>query len=64
MTQHSQLNVHRNSGSIGDDPTVHRAGITGPILSIVAAAVVLVMVAESRLTPEQRLELFEASHSY
>ena len=56
MTQYAKLDIDRNSRTVGDDRTVHRAGIIGPVLAIVAAAaVVLVMVAEPRLTAEQRL---------
>jgi hypothetical protein len=65
MTQYAQLDVPRNSSIVAVDRTAHRAAIIGPILAIVAAAaVVLVMVTESRLTAEQRLALFEVSHNY
>jgi len=49
----------------GQDAAVRRARIVGPCVAIIAAIViVVVMIAESRLTPEQRLEMFEASHPY
>jgi hypothetical protein len=42
-----------------------RARIVGPFLAIAAVVLVVVeMIAESRLTPEQRLGMFEASHPY
>jgi hypothetical protein len=41
------------------------ARIVGPFVAILAAIIVTgVMVAESRLTAEQHLAIFEASHPY
>jgi hypothetical protein len=48
-----------------EDSAFHRARIVGPFVAIAAAVlVVVVMIAESCLIPEQRLGMFEAPHPY
>jgi hypothetical protein len=45
------------------DRAFSRLRIVGPIVAIIVAAlVVVVMRAEARMGPEQRLEMFEAGH--
>jgi hypothetical protein len=45
------------------DRALARLRIAGPLVAIIVASfVVVVMRAEARLDPEQRLEMFEAGH--
>jgi 4-hydroxybenzoate polyprenyltransferase len=65
MTQDTELDFHKGAKSFELAYKARRAKIIGPLMAgMVAAIVVLAMIAESRLTFEQRLELFESSHSY
>jgi hypothetical protein len=64
MSQLAQYEFPADS-LVSEDRTFRRARVIGPFVAIIAAAlVVVVMMAESRLTPEQRLGMFEASHPY
>jgi hypothetical protein len=48
-----------------EDSAFRRARIVGPFVALAAAVLVaVIIIAESRLTPEQRIGMFEASHPY
>jgi len=61
----SQLSEFQADWLASEDSAFRRSRIVGPFVAIAAAVlVVVVMIAESHLTPEQHLGMFEASHPY
>jgi hypothetical protein len=66
MTDHTELGFHPDESVVDRGRVGRRPKFIGPVAaSIGVITLTLVMVAESRMTPEQRAELFEvSSHVY
>ena len=66
MTDHTELGFHPDGRVVDRGRVGRRPKSIGPVVaSIGVITLMLVIVAESRMTPEQRTELFEvSSHAY
>jgi hypothetical protein len=63
MNPYARVDFRRDAGVVGGMRIARRMKIAVMMAAIVSI-VALLLISESRLTPEQRLELFESSHAY
>jgi hypothetical protein len=63
MNLYARVDFRRDAGVVGGMRIARRMKIA-VMMAAMVSIVALVLISESRLTPEQRLELFESSHAY